>query len=444
MPEEKEQGEILEQDSPFSDVAIHDLIGQPPGWILKSGILIVFFVVIVMIAFCMVIRFPDRIQAVAVVTTENPPIEIVAKGNGKIEKLFVEDQQKVQKGDLVAYFENTTKAEDVKRLQQFLKEFDLAKNSTAYLAINFPENIALGSFQVEGTTFEQRFNEYKYFLQKKGSQAKILALGKEVEKIQSLNKVSEKEKGLLQQEQEWNRKETLRFKSLKEQKTVSDSEYEKKELDYIRSQRLSESLEKEMIRNQIRIDELHSRQMELAEDRKSTDSEYRFALIELKNRVANKIREWEDRYFLRAPVSGTCNVPVELVENTVLNSGEALAFIVPGNKAGEIIAQAKVSITGIGKIDRGDRTLLRLDPYPYKEFGSVESKVGDISLMPQVEESGENRFYTVTIPIGKTIETDYHKEIPYRPNMSGTIHIITKDKSLFYRIFEQFIRLVKD
>ena len=442
MPSLNGQSQVREIQTGFEDIEIKDMIGNPPGWILRSGIGVMLIVASIALALCFIIKYPEKIQAPIVVTTENPPLEIVAKTNGKIDLLFVKDKQLVETGDRIAYIHNSAQFQDVNKLEQFFEAFDKAKYPVDYLALNFPENLSLGEFQGEATSFEQRFNEFKIFLRQRNVEAQMQTLEAEIGKLTELNELIETEQDLFTQEMKFNEKEKNRYKNLNESKTVSDSEYEGKQVKTIQDQRQLEGMKREIIRNQIRVQELKTKQLTLGEEQLKSQNDFVFALVEIRNRTITKIVDWKEKYFLRAPATGQINLLPQLVEGTTVQAEEAYAHVVPGEKAGDIVARATVNITGIGKIEPGDRAMLRLAPYPYKEYGSIESQVKDISILPSQTE--ENTFYTISIPIGKHIETNYHKAIPYRPNMTGMALIITKDKSLFHRIFEQFTSLLKN
>ena len=95
------------------------------------------------------------------------------------------------------------------------------------------------------------------------------------------------------------------------------------------------------------------------------------------------------------------------------------------------------NIDNIGKIKTGQKAILRFDAFPYKEFGIVESKVGHISKVPGVDNSGQT-VYEVQIPLEDHIVTDFSHTIKYKPNMTAQVLIITQNKTLLKRIFNQF------
>jgi len=104
--------------------------------------------------------------------------------------------------------------------------------------------------------------------------------------------------------------------------------------------------------------------------------------------------------------------------------------------------QVGIPISNAGKIEKGLKAIIKFDAFPHKEFGSVLAKVSAISKLPEVNENGE-ALYEVKITLPQKIETDYGREIPYKPQMSGSVEIITADKSILERILAQFLSLVK-
>jgi len=47
-----------------------------------------------------------------------------------------------------------------------------------------------------------------------------------------------------------------------------------------------------------------------------------------------------------------------------------------------IIGKADIPSTGIGKVKSGQTVNIKLDNYPYMEFGMIKAKIKNISLVP--------------------------------------------------------------
>ncbi len=72
----------------------------------------------------------------------------------------------------------------------------------------------------------------------------------------------------------------------------------------------------------------------------------------------------------------------------------------------------------------------------------MESNVVSISKMPELDEEMVPG-YEVIIALEDSIITDAGIYIPYKPNMTAIAEVITEDKTIFDRIFEQFLALLK-
>ena len=67
----------------------------------------------------------------------------------------------------------------------------------------------------------------------------------------------------------------------------------------------------------------------------------------------------------------------------------------------------------------------------------------EIALLPTAV-TEETVAYEMTVLLPDTLRTSYQKVIPFRQNMTATVTILTEDKSILERIFENFLDLVKN
>jgi HlyD family secretion protein len=90
----------------------------------------------------------------------------------------------------------------------------------------------------------------------------------------------------------------------------------------------------------------------------------------------------------------------------------------------------QVPAAGAGKIAVGQRVNIRLDNYPYMEYGLLEGVVSGISDVP------EQGSYFVTIAFPEGLVTSYGQALAFNRQMTGTAEIITHDIRLFQRIMQ--------
>ncbi len=75
---------------------LNEILGAAPGWLLRSGIGIVAFFVFVLLGGSMLFQYPDIIEAPVVVQADNPPVNLVAANNGKMERIFHQEGEYIR------------------------------------------------------------------------------------------------------------------------------------------------------------------------------------------------------------------------------------------------------------------------------------------------------------------------------------------------------------
>jgi len=427
-------------------VEINDIIGNPPGWILRSGITIIALVVIIAIALSNIISYPDKIMAPVIITTENPPIDIISKSSGKIDKIFVKNKDTVIENQSLMYIENTAIPDDIDKVEKFLSEYETIDYIPDYLKLQYKDKLITGELNNTVSNFFQKYNAFQNLLRQSMVFQKIKSIDNEIQRIKKLNQIQNRQIEIYKNEVKIKEKDYNRNEILHTQHVISDSEKEKMEAEMLTYKRQLENMKTTAINNKIRIEQLKTQILELTDQRHTQVQDYLNELNELKTIIKNKIKEWREKYYITSPISGIVTIPAKITEDMFISQGNVVCSVVPMGKytqSNTKIARAMTPISGVGKIENGSKTIIRFDAYPYKEYGTLETKVNDISLLPIKDKEGKV-FYDLSISLPDTLITNYNKTIPYRPKMSGVALIITKDRTIFERIFNKFLDLVKN
>src|SRR6056297_3584627 len=99
---------------------VQEILSRPPKWMVRWGITIIFIVVAILVTGSWFFKYPDIIPANIVLTTENPPAPVVAKTSGKIQNLFVGNNQLVRKNEVLAVLENPAQFDDMQALENLM------------------------------------------------------------------------------------------------------------------------------------------------------------------------------------------------------------------------------------------------------------------------------------------------------------------------------------
>ena len=98
---------------------VQEILGEVPAWILRRGITLTAIIVVVILLGSAFFKYPDVITSSVVLTSTNPAISIVAKSSGRIQHLYINDNQYIDKGSYLAVIENSEKNHDVLYLKKY-------------------------------------------------------------------------------------------------------------------------------------------------------------------------------------------------------------------------------------------------------------------------------------------------------------------------------------
>jgi multidrug resistance efflux pump len=132
-------------------------------------------------------------------------------------------------------------------------------------------------------------------------------------------------------------------------------------------------------------------------------------LITTTTEVVRQLEHESERYLLRAPVNGPLAEVADLRPGMIVRSGERLATIVP---AGALKVTADFPPTAVGRIRPGQPAWLRLDGFPWGQYGRVTASVQRVAHEPRV---GKIRV-ELTIP-------PRHVSIPLQHGLPGIVEI---------------------
>ena len=427
---------------PISSNEISDLIAIPPNWLLRSGITMVAIVAITVIAMSYFIRYPDKMVSSAILTSANPPIEVVSRSNGYIDHIVVEEGGKVTKGDILLHINNTTDQTDLSSLKAWIGEYKAIEKPKQYLSLPFPQNLELGNIQSGSGNLELKYNELCQVLKNGTVFDQMESIDEEIGTINNLNKSLIRENGIFVKEFKLISKRYDRQENLFEQGVISEVDLETEKAGLLQKERQSEEITNRILQNKIRIKQLELEKIKLKDLRFKTIEDYQFTIDQDIMEIDNSIQNWSRSYNIEAPISGKIDYLTGLTSKKSINAGQVIGYILPGKNSDQYLS-ATYPVTNIGKIKKGQNVLIKFDAFPYKEFGMVESKVLSISRIPEMNEDMKPG-YEVIIPLQDTIITDTGIRIPYRPNMTAIAEVITEDRTVFDRIFDQFLGLMRD
>ena len=435
--------ELEKQDRSGSE--INELIGNPPGWLLRSGITVVSIVVGLIILLSSIIKYPDKISCQAELTSKNPPTPITSNIKGYVSDVLIKNNSLIEKGDKIFYIRNTANEEHVKSFNQYVQSLEKGNIIKTINDASEPQDLKLGPLlQPIFSQIILKVKEYKQLLIQNRTETQLKTLDREINKLFQLNQNMRDEAAIYDREIELVKKEFNRQKELYNEGIVSRVDLENAEAAFNQYLRDEINIKQGNIRNDIRIEELKLQKESLFEEQGEKINRFQFELLQLLTSWKTLYLEWQETYYIIAESSGKMELLSTFGFNSKISNNTLLGYIIPSNdQTNKQFARAYAPSIGRGKIKIGSKAIIKLDAYPYKEYGILISEVSNISTVTNIE-AQSNFFYELIIPLEERIITDHKYEIPFSPNMKGTAEIITDDRSILNRIMSEFLGLLEE
>ena len=103
---------------------LQEVMSEIPGSFLKWGLFLFFAIVMAIVGVSWFINYPDLVTAPVTITTFNSPASLVARAGGKIERLFVGNNDEVKENQAIAVIDNQAEWNDMKTIASFIESFD--------------------------------------------------------------------------------------------------------------------------------------------------------------------------------------------------------------------------------------------------------------------------------------------------------------------------------
>lgn len=430
--------EQLMQDVEIRSEAVQEIMGYIPRWIIRWGITLIFAVIFFIILGSYFFRYPDIIPSRITLTTKNPPSSLVAKTSGKISELFVKDRQKVQEKDKIAIIENPANHNHLFELKEKLESLRSSINyfDNPFPFVEFDKSYSLGQLKSYYARFLSSYEAYQNFLKRDFYRKSIDSIKKQIETSKFLKNQQERQIQLSKKEKENSLKSYERSKALYKDKIISESDLEKAEFLYLSKETAYENAKVNLKQLESEILRLEQQIWSLERNQKDEKENLELSLSQGYEDLCGQIEQWEHNYLLKADISGKVTFTKYWSVNQNVTAGEKVVTIVPG-EGGKIIGRLQLPVQGSGKVEVGQRINIKLDNFPYMDYGMVEGVITSKSLI------AADNFYSLEVELPNGLVTSYNKELEFSQEMQGTAEIITEDIRLLERIFKPIKNILK-
>ena len=405
---------------------IEEIISNRLPFMVRRGTLFFFFMLLVLTVICWFIKYPDVITARGVLNSINSPKEVQTRVSGKLVKLIVKENQPVNKEDILGYIESTAKHEEIIQLSEMLDSISLKmENGNTNNIIPYQSRLftQLGEIQTSYQTFSSSFSVFINYLSNGFSLRKKNMLSADIGYLTRLHSQLLYQRQLLVKDLSLADSTFTANEELKTGNVISALDYRNEKSKLIAKQMTLPQVNSSIITNE---SQQHEKQKEIAELENQIQQQKNIFLLAL-NTFKSQVSDWEKKYLLKAPVEGKVSFAGFIQENQELKTGQLICYVNPGNT--DYYAEALISQYSFGKIKKGQAVLIKLQAYPYHEFGYLKGKIETVTAIPT--DSG----YLAKVSLPKTLLTNYNKPVQYRTGLLFQGEIITEELNLLQRLF---------
>ncbi len=426
----------LQEDQPPSIPAVYDIelrsdevkdiIGTPPSWILRWGTILVIVLTLMLTMLSYFIKYPDTTEGEITIITSGLPIDLSTNMSGILSDFFVEEGERVKKNQPLAMLQNDVNYVEYMLLEPQIAIMESITKGNLVDDYSPKQNLVLGSLESSYTRLRRSYEKYAQSVIVDQSMVQIGKLKNQQRKVSVTVASWEKKLKIATDELNAAVKNNLGFAAIKEkqfqvEKIKSNIATYKKEIADI---------------GRLINDEKGNKK----EGNDKSWEDFQIKLVEMRN----AIRDWQYKYLIMAPTDGTIRMYSPNWKDRLkqgVDKGEGLMAIIPAAKGGEADSKQEPNIEllvkaeGFGKIQTGQQVNIRLDHYPYREHGMIKGYVFEKSDVQRDDH------YIVGVKLVDGFNSTFGNELIPAPKMKGTAEVLTEDRRVLGRIFEQFRNL---
>ncbi|MEM9820023.1 MAG: biotin/lipoyl-binding protein, partial [Bacteroidota bacterium] len=299
---------------------VQDILTAIPNWMILWGNTLIFFLILGVMGLSFWIKYPDIIPSEAMISTLQPPHHEYAQIAGKLDTLFVENNQQVEQGSPLAIIENPAHFADVFLLKEKVMQIEVGKHDFAFPVDQLPLLI-LGDIEAAFAVFENNYNQYTF--NKRWQPLANAALANQ----NTLGELNRQLINLEQQQQLYvselniKKKELFRQQQLLEQGLLSEQDFQQQQLEQVQTERNFKNSQLSISQTREAIGKVEQSLQDTELNRTKEEKILLRKAIQSFNMLKKAIRDWELQYVLRAEIAGKVSFLDYWTQNQRLQQG---------------------------------------------------------------------------------------------------------------------------
>ena len=442
--EKEEPGKKIKEESKRTE-EIQEIIERMPMTFGRWVAVAFLFFSALLLLFGWIIKYPDTVTGHIKINSSHAPVKLVANMPGNVHEILFQPQQEITKGEYIAVIDNSALTKDVQTVIGLINNFDPNEKNSSQSAVVFPEKVSLGDLNLKYYSFlaslKNKLDHEKENIYEKQRKSLLDDIRWKESILDESNKLLTIAVEKLDISQKWFDK----YASLSKDEIVTyEYEVDRSKSDLLSARQEEQNLKKELASIRMQIMENENRLNQLSVEQRERERQLTLDLLTTYHDLNDNLKAWEQKYVFKAPFSGRVEFLKFLTENQFVQAGEEVFALVP--QESNIFGQVLLPASGAGKVKLGSRVTVKLDNYPYMEYGSIEGKVNSISLLAQPQNAGQTTIdtYLLIVDLPDRLKTNYGEVLDFQHEIGGVADIIVKERRLIERLFDNLKYRTKD
>lgn len=413
---------------------VQEILGTPPGWMTRYGTLILLVALVVAGYIGFLVKYPDTVESTVRISSTDPPKRLVTQFRGRVKMIRVKNESRVRKGEVLIVFDNIANIgeaniADVLTLENAVIAAGGPDDSTLQ-AFKVPDDLVLGELKNSLFEFYRRQDELKYFLSDPYDKYSLEQLRRELRKLQSMAASDRERMNSINRQIEIVEGRLRREEGLSRENLLAEERVERTRESLNNLKRARESVESSIKSRELDMDRIRAEMTGVRAGSRENQEEAVSALRESFQSLRRDLNAWKEKYVISSPIDGIVSLDMENIsEQQFIEEGREIGVVVPLNER-ETRGVIQLELARSAKVRPGQKVVVQLDSYSVAEYGAL---LGEVKEKSQVPIDGK---ITVEVAFPRGLVTTLGRRIEPAQEMPGKATIITSDKRLIERVFE--------
>lgn len=417
---------------------IDEILSAMPGGLVRWGISAVFLTLAALAAISWFIAYPDVVTGRIALTTPTPPVRLVARTGAVVSRVFAADGAPVRAGDPLVLLQNPAEYADVQALSALLDRVEPALERGGPIPDPAAAGaLTLGTLQTPYSALQQAYADYRMAHDEQFYAQRLGVARQQVADLASNRERLLAQQALYEQQLRLSERSRERTRMLVERGLAAPADVDRVEEEYLQKRVAVENGRSSLSSNEVQYSTQRAALLDLEQRRSDEGARGMVTLRAAAHALRAAIGAWEQDNLLRAPVGGTVSYFRELHPNQFAGASEPLVAVLPA--AAGLVGRLSLTGQGAGKVERGQRVIIRFESYPYREYGTVVGRVERVSQLGFQADAraSDVTTYQVEVSLPNGLVTTYGRKLEFRQEMRGDADVVTRDLRLIERVFNK-------